>query len=103
MDNLVESYLAACAGSHREALSDLSEEMIRQGVWSGPAGDGRLSEWRRGLRTPPPEALRYMAQVAVGRVLREAGMETADDANMDQVAAALTPPPRDRSEKHASG
>ena len=92
--NLIESYLAACAGSQAEALTELSDEMIRQGVWTGPASDGRLSEWRRGLRTPPPEALRYMARVAVARVLREAGMETSDDEALDAVAAALTPPPR---------
>jgi hypothetical protein len=96
MDNLIESYLAACAGSHAEALGDLSDEMIRLGVWSAPVGDGRLSEWRRGIRTPPPEALRYMATVAVGRVLREAGLPDGDDQAMDAVAAGLTPPPRAR-------
>ena len=94
--NLIESYLAASTGNQAQAMSKLSEEMIRQGVWTGPVSHGRLSEWRRGLRTPPPEALRYMAQVAVGRVLRDAGLETRDDAVLDHVAAALTPPPRQR-------
>lgn len=94
--NLIESYLAACSGSQAEALGELSDVLIRQGVWSAPASDGRLSEWRRGIRTPPPEAMRYMAAVAVGRVLRHAGLETADDGAMDYVAAALTPPARVR-------
>ncbi|HKJ89063.1 MAG TPA: hypothetical protein VKA48_11225 [Gammaproteobacteria bacterium] len=96
MDNLIESYLAACTGSNRESLDELSAEMIHLGVWTRPAGDDLLSRWRRGRYTPPPEAVRYMARVAVGRVLREAGLETDDDAALDQVAAALTPPPRQR-------
>lgn len=99
-DNVIEAWLevdlAVPGRTQADALRDLSEDLIADGVWSGPASDGRLSEWRRGLRTPPPEALRYMARVAAGRVLREAGLDTADDYAMDAVAAALTPPPRQR-------
>jgi len=96
MSNLIESYLAACAGSHAEAMGDLSNELIRLGVWTRPAGDDRLSRWRRGLVTPPPEAIRHMTAVAMQRVLREAGLDTTDDATLDAVVAALTPPPRAR-------
>lgn len=54
------------------------------------------SKWRRGVQTPPPAALRYMAGVAVAAVLRAEGIDTltlSEDA-LDRIAAGLTPPPR---------
>ena len=68
-------------------LSELTGRTVNHSVFS---------KWRRGERTPPPEALRYMSQMAVAAVLTAEGIDTLtlpDDA-LDRIAIALTPPPR---------
>lgn len=75
----------------------LAEELRHLSELTGMTVDHAVfSKWRNGRRTPPPEALRYMAQMAVSAVLTAEGINTlalADEA-LDRIAIALTPPPR---------
>lgn len=55
-----------------------------------------FSRWRNGKRTPPPAALRYMAQVVAPAILAKAGISTVfmSDEEVAAIALSFCPPPR---------
>jgi len=90
--------IAAFEGVATTGGAPLADELRRLAELTGmTVNHSVFSKWRNGKRTPPPEALRYMAQMAVSAVLSAEGINTmslADEA-LDRIAAALTPPLRE--------
>lgn len=88
--NLIEAWIAAETATPgrtlADAVRDLADEMGR------PIRQSRVYEWRDAKRTPSPDVLRYMARVAALSILSPYGID--DDAALDAIADAFTPPDR---------
>lgn len=90
--NCIKTYehvATACGEPLTVALRALSEESgmtVDHSVWQ---------KWRTGRRTPPANVLRIINRTIVDRVLRDNGFPGLhEDAILDAVADALSPPSR---------
>lgn len=93
--NLVETFLAVelCIPGMTlaQTVRDLNEEL---GASHTPQ---RFNEWRRGDRAIPQPVQDYMLRGAISRAVREAlhiNTLACTDAQLDTLAAMLTPPRR---------